>query len=278
MLSSALAGFSLPPAGELNRLGELQQVYAPDPSSRRRNARLLWVGIVLGMLGLVPVIVAVATGDLRKNGGGAVAGLLLAALFLPWCGLRLRQLARGSRVRIFVFTEGLAQFNGRCLLACSWNEIETVAGIVKTYRLDFAPVGSRFIITIKFGAGKEMRIDGAKEHLASMDDLYRRVCTESARHLLPRYQAAVEAGQTMTFGMLGISKSGLHWGRHVLAWDDTTNIDINDGIRIRNPHTWPLYPWVRLIDFAIPDQLVFLHLAEYYMRDKGWGQNCPSPG
>jgi hypothetical protein len=152
------------------------------------------------------------------------------------------------------------------LLTCRWDEIETVQGIVKTYRVDFAPVGSRFIITVTFGAGGGMRIDGAKDHLAGMDVLYHRICAESGRHLLPRFAAAIEAGQTVTFGELGISKVGLHWGRHVLAWDDTENIEFKDGLRIRNPNTWPLHPWVRLVDFAIPNQLVFLRLAEHYVR------------
>ena len=34
--------------------------------------------------------------------------------------------------------------------------------------------------------GKQLRLDTAREHLAGMDVLYRRICQESARHLLPR--------------------------------------------------------------------------------------------
>jgi hypothetical protein len=269
------AGLPLPQTEELNRLGELREIYTPDPSSRRRNARLLWAGIAVGLLGLAPVIVAWATGDFKKNGAAAVAGLLLSALFLPWCGWRLRQLARGSRARILVFTDGLARFDGPGLATCRWDEIETVQGVVKTYRVDAATVGTRFIITIKFGASKELRIDGAKDHLAGMDVLYQRLCSETGRHLLPRCYTAIEAGQTVTFGVLGISKLGLHWGRHVLAWNDTENIDFQDGLRIRNPNTWPLHPWVRLVDFAIPNHVVFLRLAEHYVKDNGRGSVPP---
>src|SRR5262249_11545371 len=99
-----------------------------------------------------------------------------------------------------------------------------------------------------------------------MDVLYQRIVAESARHLLPRFSAAIEAGQTVTFGGLGISKLGIHWGRHVLAWGDAENIEFKDGLRIRNPNTWPLHPWVRLADFAIPNQPIFLRLAEHYGR------------
>jgi hypothetical protein len=259
----------LPPEQEeeLKRLGQLQETCTPDPSSRRRNARLLWAGIALGILGLAPVIVALATGDFQKHGRGAVAGVLMAALFLPWCGWRLGHLARGRRVRILVFTEGLARFDGQSLATCRWDEIETVQGVVKTYRVDFATVGSRFIITIRLAGDREMRIDGARDHLAGMDVLYQRLAAESARHLLPRCHAAIEAGETVPFGVLGISKQGLHWGKHILAWNDPENIALKEGLRIRNPNTWPLHPWVRLEDFAIPNPLVFLRLAEQYVRD-----------
>jgi hypothetical protein len=256
-------------AEELKRLGPLRETYASDPSSRRRNARLLWVGFTFFLLlGLLLVIVPFLPPP-KGVAPTPPALLLLFALFLGFfvaaCGWRLRQLARGSRVRVFVCTEGLARFDGERLLTCRWDEIETVQQIVKTYRVDFAPVGTRFIITVKFGTDNEMRIDGAKEHLAGMNVLYQRIGAESGRHLLPRYFAAVEAGQTVTFGVLGISKQGLHWGRHVLAWDDPKNVEFKDGVRIRNPNTWPFHPWLRLMDFAVPNHLVLLRLAEHYM-------------
>jgi hypothetical protein len=256
-------------AEELDRLGQLQETYTPDPSSRRKNARLLWVGIAVGLLGLLPVIVLLATGDFKKNAGGAIAGLCLAALFLPWCGWRLRQLARGGQVRILVFAEGMARFDGRSLLTCRWDEIDSVQGIVKTYHVHGAPVASRLILTVQIRDRKQLRLDGAREHLLGLEVLMQRIGAESSRYLLPRFLDAIEAGQTVPFGVLGLSKLGLHWGKHVLAWDDTENIDFKDGWRVRNPTTWPLHPWVRLVDFPIPNNLVFLRLVDHYLKENG---------
>ena len=270
-----LPGLSLVQSEEVTRLGQLQETYAPDRSSCRRNARLLWVGIAVGVLGLVPVPIFLASRDFKKDGGGLVAGLFLAALFLPWCGWRLRQLARGSRVRVLVFEEGLARVDGEGLRTCRWDEIETVQGNVKTYHVNSAAVGSRFMITVEFGGGKQIRLDSAKEHLAGMDGLYLRIGSESCRHLFPRLQAAIDAGQTVPFGVWGMSKSGVHWGRHVLAWDDAENIDFQDDLRVRNPNTWPLHPWVRLADCPMPNQLVFLRLAEHYLRENGRDSAAP---
>jgi hypothetical protein len=269
------SGLSLQHAEELNRLGTLQETYASDPASRGRNARLLWVGFtVFLLLGLL----LVASPFLPRPKDVAPTPLpvlilfgLFLGFFLVACGWRLRQLARGGRVRVLVFTEGLARFDGTSLSTGRWDEIETVEGIVKTYQVNSAPVGSRFLLTVKFADGKQMRIDAARDHLGGMHALYQRICVESTRHLLPRCCTAIESGQTVPFGVLGVSKAGLHWGKHVLAWNDSENVDLKERLRIRNPNTWPLHPWVRLVDFAIPNQLVFLRLVEHYARDHGQG-------
>src|SRR5262249_8822364 len=63
-----LADLSAGEVAELKRLGKLQSTFTSDPSSRRRNSRLLWTGIAVGLLGLVPGVVALATGDFARNG------------------------------------------------------------------------------------------------------------------------------------------------------------------------------------------------------------------
>jgi hypothetical protein len=248
----------------------LQLVHLPDPSSRGRNARLLWVGfIVFLLLGLL-LLAAPFLPPPKDVPPTPLPVLLLFGVFVGFflvaCGWRLGQLAGGSRIRVLVFAEGLARFDGDDLLTCRWDEIESVQGVVKTYVLHGAPVGSRFIITVEIGGGRVMRLDGAKGHLTGMDVLFRRVSEESGRRLLPRLLAAVEAGETVPFGVLGVSKAGLHWGKHVLAWGDAKNVDFRDGLCVRNPNTWPLHPWVRLADFSVPNHLVLLRLADHYVR------------
>src|SRR5262249_31384914 len=72
--------------------------------------------------------------------------------------------------------------------------------------------------------------------------------------------------------VLGISKSGLHWGTQVVPWNDTDNIDFADGLRIRSQSQTGLalvHPWVRLSDVPIPNSLVFLRWADYSLRKNG---------
>lgn len=263
ILAAELPELSAQQADELRRLGPLQQIYTSDPTSRRKNAWLLWLGIAVGLLALAPGIMAIVTGEVATHGKAAIAGLCLAAVFLPWCAWRLRQVAGGKHIRILVCRDGLARVDGDNVITCRWDEIESVQGIVKTYRLEHVPVASRFMVTVQFGGGKQLRIDAAREHLQGMPALFQRLAEESSRHLFPRLRADIEAGLTVPFGVLALSKQGLHWGRHVLTWEDRDNLDYHDGWRIRNPTTWPLHPWVRLADFAIPNHLVFLRLVDH---------------
>lgn len=278
--SEGITGLSLSQVEELNRLGDLQQIYRPDPSSRGRNRRLLWVGftvfLLLGLLLLTTSVLPTPQGVRPLSLPQTILFALFIGCFLVACGWRLRQVGKGNRVRILVFEQGLARLEGESLVTCRWDQIESVEGMVKTYHVEFVPVGSRFIITLRFG-DNEMRVDGAKEHLAGMDGLYQRICRETSRYLLPRLQAEIEAGKTVKFGVLAISKSGLHWGKYVLAWNDAKNLELKDGVRVRNPNTWPLHPWVRLVDFRLPNHLVFLLLAEHYLKQNRREPLAPEP-
>src|SRR5262249_15526355 len=156
------------------------------------------------------------------------------------CVWRLRRLTCERRVRVLVLAEGLARFDGISLLTCRWEGIESVQGILYKGPRPFA---SHIIITIQ--GGKQMCTYWAKEHLAVGEALFQPLSEKSSRPLLPRCIAAVEAGQTVTFQapgaawlggitpwgrvVLGISKSGLHWGTQVVPWNDTDNIDFADG-------------------------------------------------
>jgi hypothetical protein len=250
---------------ELNRLGALLEAYEPDSSSRRKNARLLWVGIAIGVLGLVLAIAIQRSRREEDRVQGALAGTLLAILLLPACTWRLLQLARGARVRILLCTEGLARQDDQDLVTCRWEEIDSVEGILKRVQVSTS-VGCRIIITLRLRNGTSIRMDSAKEHLVGLNVLYYRIVTETSRHLLPRCLAAVEAGETVSFGVFRLSKSGLQWGNRLYAWDDRERLDLRDGLQIRDKNRL-FHPWIRLGDIPVPNELVFLQLVGHYLQN-----------
>jgi hypothetical protein len=177
-------------AEALSRLGKLREIYAPDPSLRGRDALFLWVALMIFvLLGLLPFLLAFARpgGVARVSLHECVPWALFLGFFLGVSGWRLRQLVRGSRVRVLVCTDGLGRFDGQCLLTCRWDEIEAIESIVEDNLLTMChvpmvPLGSRCTITVTFGGGREMRIDGATDPGAGMERLYQRICAENRRH------------------------------------------------------------------------------------------------
>jgi len=282
--AGALPALPLRHAEELERLGQVQETYRPDPSS----SRLLWTGFLTFFLLLGLLVLAIPFLPKPKDVPPASLPVVLLVdsvicLILVGCVWRLRQLSAEKRVRIVVLTEGVARFDGKSLLTCRWDEIESVQGIIHKGPQPFA---SHVLITIR--GEKQIRTYWAKEHLAVGEALFRRISEETCRPLLPSCLAAVEAGQTVTFRALdaarwgglaawsgielGISKSGLHWGKRIVAWDDANNIDFKDGLRIRSQHQTRFglfHPWIRLADIPIPNSLVFMRLAEHYLRRNG---------
>jgi hypothetical protein len=256
-------------AEELNRLGQLRETYTPDPSS----SRLLWIAFLVFFL-LFGLLVA-AIPFLPPPRGVPPVSIPLVLSLVSVCALivgasvwRLRRLACESKARILVFAEGLARFDGRSLLAFRWEDIERVQGFL--YKAP-RPFACRVIITDK--AGKQIRMYWGKERLVDANLLVQRVSEETSRYLFPRFMAAMEAGETVSFDpqMVGVaalqmSKRGIHWGKHEVAWGDTEVLDCKDGLRLRTP-TGLVRPWVRLEDIPIPNYLVFTRLAEHYMRE-----------
>ena len=201
-----------------------------------------------------------------------ISGLFLAALvalfLLVACVWRLRQLARGSRVRVLVFEGGLARFDGENLVSCRWDEIETVEWSATSYRARGIPLGTRFVITLKLASGGQMVFDGAREHLPAMESLSHRISKETTTRLLPRTLAALKAGQTIAFGELGVSRLGIHCGDRALAWGEVENISAEPQLCISRRRGGWLDFWSRWSrrGFAIPNLELFLLLAEHYLQ------------
>jgi hypothetical protein len=210
--------------------------------------------------------------------------------FTLLCVWRLRQIHEGSEVRILVFSEGVARVDWPNMVSGRWDEVESVRGLLNTYRMNNAPVGQRFRIEIIFRNGVKLRVDSARDHLAGQDVFFQRVSGETARCLLPRYISQIEAGETKTFGPLAVSKAGVHWGRHLLGWTDSDRIDFQHELRLRNVKGLLVQPWLTMKSFPVDNFLVFVALCELYLRRHGrpvashWaavlgiGENALGPG
>jgi hypothetical protein len=254
-------------AAELAALGPPLEVIRPDSSSRRRNAGMLWAGIGVGLLGLTAAVgVAVeasraAGAEAVSRGFGAACMGLFGVFFLSACGWRLRQLHRGRGVVVLACRDGLARLNGNELFACRWDEIEEVEGRASRFQ---AQIGRRVILTVRTARGA-LRLDTAREHLPGLEALYARVGIESAGRQVPRMLAAIEAGQTVPFGRLGLSSAGVHCGDRLLPWGEVASLSVHEALRIQRRGAGRLDWWHRAT-FLVPNLHAFLRVVEHHLR------------
>jgi hypothetical protein len=108
-----------------------------------------------------------------------------------------------------------------------------------------------------------------------MEHLYRVIGIASGSYLLPRFQAAVDSGLSVEFGDVGLSRQGIHWGPHLLAWSDIDRINLEDGLHIESKKAGALNIW-NLKRFSIRNEWVFQILADRQLRKAADGPPAPS--
>ncbi len=274
-------GLSVEQTNEMKALGQLQETYSPNPSSRRGNVLLLWVGIMISLLLLgSPVYVLFFKPEIRADDPQrkkkesndefmVIFGPLVGIFWLVACGWRLGQLARGQRVRILVFEDGLARFDGNSLASCRWDDIQTVERKNYSYSARGIPVATRSVISLGLANGGQIVIDTSRDHLAGIESLHQRISQETTNRLLPRTIAAIDAGQIVSFGQLSVSRQGLHFkGDQILAWSMVESISSKPPLRIRAKNgSWLDYwnRWSRR-GFKIANLEVFFLVTQHYFQ------------
>ncbi len=134
-----------------------------------------------------------------------------------WRGWKL---LRDRNLRVLVFPDGLAALRGnrgevfRCdEIAAVWDQT------VEVYRGDFL-VATHHACTVQ-------RKDGARltcpQHLADGQVLGAAVLRETGARLLPLALQALEAGATVPFGPLNLSRAGLTSGTDTLPGERSTS-------------------------------------------------------
>jgi len=159
-LTGGIPDLSLRQAEQLNRLGQLHETYTPDPSS----SRLLWTGFMVFLLLFGLLVSAIPFLPPPKDVAPAPLPLVLLVVLvigfiLVACVWRLRQLTWERRARILVFAEGLARFDGKSLLTCRGEVIESVQGVLDPglrVRAITANAGERALVSLSVGTRDQL--------------------------------------------------------------------------------------------------------------------------
>lgn len=186
--------------------------------------------------------------------------LLLLGVALIVSGITLVVRAfRNRGLRVLVFPEGLVRLHRGEAQALFWEEIDQIWQ-KKIEGAHWAARAWRGALTLKVEAadGRRLSFDDSLPRVAELAQI---LCRQTLPFLWPRAEAAYEAGQTLHFAKLRLSKEGLSQGKETLPWSDVQKVKVNSAqLLIHKKGKWTPSLYFSLAD--VPNTHVLLAVLE----------------
>ena len=182
---------------------------------------LLFGALTLG------TIYAAFSGFFTSDGfsGGILFGLfwlLLAAYF----GRYLWHHIQARRESVGIYNDGVVRKRGDNVEMIRWDEMVESSQNLYTFRLNFIPIYKREEYRVKTQDGTTHLFRGSIPDAKRLGGILH---TQVARQVLPEMIERYNAGETITFGKVGVNKEGLHQGNKSLAWSDMKGMTMRNG-------------------------------------------------
>lgn len=238
----------LPPEGEA--LGTPKAEY----TVRDLHWGLLLIGGLIMVLGGVFILVG---GLFSRFYDTSWFWMPFGGLFLAAVGLLAYRTGKRERgFRVLLFPEGLVTCREGKADLFRWEEIQEVReGIV------FAEEVSEYtgsVCVIVHAQARRARID--TRMLSNAQGLGQEIHQQVTKRLLPKAVEAYNAGATLSFGRLSLSKEGLKRGKRTLPWTQVESVTARSRmIRVRQVGRW--LNWTILHVTSVPNYHLLLALC-----------------
>jgi hypothetical protein len=218
-----------------------------------------WVAIILGLIGLaVTVFLIWRDVPALPMCGGFSLVVLLGGLWSVWTQQREKSLV------VRLYQEGLVYVRDEKTQTVRWAEISQVH-LATYYNRKLRMTSYNFKLQTTHGSTLAFNFnDQAINNLAQLSETIQRKVTA---RLLPEAIAAVQAGQSLTFGRLTVSQAGLGEGRRSLAWPEVASVQLEQGfivIRQRSQRG----DWARIAVAGTPNIFVFTGVVDYLLNQQ----------
>ncbi|WP_420645008.1 DUF6585 family protein [Candidatus Leptofilum sp.] len=237
---------------------ELGPFIAQYGATKIRSKGNLWSGVVFIIFGVIGLIVGLiaAVSETGTSVVGFCGGVgLLSLIGGAWAVHTHRQ---EKDMAVQVYQDGiLFTKNGRTI-AMRWDEVQNLDVIVVYNR----QIRSSFYnYTLKDTAGQTMRLNLTPGNLENSDQLAQTIQHEVTRRQLAQAFTKLNAGLTVDFGPLSVTKDGIQNGRNHLPWSEfkEARLTYKGYFRI-----WPKFgskSWAKIEMQKIPNLFTFLALA-----------------
>jgi len=235
----------------VNTLGQPKRVHKLSAGQRLQYVVIIVVMLVLTAVAYVALgQSSAALADIGLGLYGQLAPLLFVVIALF---ALVRALTNWNKA-IVLYERGLAFKDRRGLHAWRWEEIQTLySSVVRKLYMGIIPVGTSRSYTVVNDRNEMLHFDQGLARARDAAELIRRAAQP---HMLARSIQAYHAGQVVNFGVLAVSRQGLHQGQRIHPWSQVREVKVHDG-RLRI-----LPQGVRVATAGVANLDVFLALLE----------------
>lgn len=155
-----------------------------------------------------------------------------------------------------LYENGFAYVDRKGLQQVRWDQVEAVwQAITKHYRNGIY-TGTTHVYTIQTQDKQKVVLDDKFDKIADLGGAIQKGTTNV---LYPRYVAALQSGQRLTFGPLAIDGQGIYSGNKSLLWSEIKAIKLNAGnISVKKEGGW--FNWASATVPQIPNFFIFYDL------------------
>ncbi len=239
---------------EARVLGTPTMTYEP-------NTKWQWVNLGAGLFfllgGLLAMLVGPVLAIMEEEAGPLVISFcgFIAAALGAWT---VYSFFRDRGWRVLIFPNGLAQVRTGKTTVVPWDDVTHFwYAVTRNYR-NGVHIGTTYNFTLQGKDGQKLSFSNG---LANVEQLGNTIRDETMKRLYPRYAAAYNAGETIPFGPLSISKQGISNGKETIAWEQVKGINLDRGvINIQKEGKW--FNWKTATVAGTPNVFVFLSLVD----------------
>ena len=244
-------------------LGQLKTEFNPRGRGR-------WVSVIVGLIFLAggPVLALVGAfmgyvtyqeRGLVKVSGAVIPWLVMAAIAFVLGVAILFSAWRNWTLAAALYENGVALNTRKGVQQVAWADVGSVWQAVTKHYTNGVYTGTTHIYTVQTNTGEKLIFNDSLGK--NVEELGRAIQQGTASALFPRYWQALQNGQKLNFGPLGLDKTNLYSGKKELPWSQIPSIKIEKGnISIKKDGKgW--FAWAAASVPQIPNFFIFYEIV-----------------
>jgi hypothetical protein len=193
------------------------------------------------------------------------ASLGILGLILTW---------RSRGFRISLHTSGMVYRRGRRKETLLWNEIQRVHTSAVSYGFSSLAWGAQTNLKLHTNDGRQLRLTHA---LTDMSGLAETIKHQIFPGLLETYRRMFNQGETLSFGPLSLTETGVQHQDQILPWGNLGRVSLGRGVLLLETTDSDKGNRIRIPAHRVPNVEICTQLIEH-LRARQGGNHTVDPG